>query len=67
MKKQQTTTKQAPPEQMSGNRAAKRPVPSGQERMVTQAERDEVEALLQRQTGAKSAEVTRSEVGHEIV
>jgi len=67
MKKRQTTMKQAPPEQRSGNRAAKRPVPSGQERMVTQAERDEVEALLQRQPGAKSAEVARSEAEHEIM
>jgi len=67
MKKQQATTKQAIPQQASGNQAAKRPVPSGQERMVTQDERDEVETLLQQRAAVKSAETERSEVKREVV
>jgi hypothetical protein len=67
MKKQPVTTKQASTEQVSGKRATQRPVPSGQERMVTQAERDEVEALLQQQAEAQSAAAERSEVEHEVV
>lgn len=67
MKKQQATAKPAPAEPRSGKRAADRPVPNGQERMVTQAERDEVAELLQRQTEAKRVEAERSEVGHEVV
>ena len=67
MKKQQARTKQASLQQAFGNQAANRPVPSGQERMVTQAERAEVDALLQQQDKVKSAEAERSEVNHEAV
>jgi len=63
MKKQQATMKQAP----SGKRVTDRPVPNGQERMVTQAERDEVEALLQQQIKVQAVEAERSEVGHEVM
>ena len=67
MKQQQAITKQASPQQASGNQAAKRPVPSGQERMVTPAERAEVEILLQQQAKVKRAEAERSEVRHEVM
>jgi len=56
MKKQQATTIQASAQKASGKQVAERPVPSGQERMVTQAERDEVETLLQQRAEVKSAE-----------
>ena len=64
MKKQQATKKQS---LAHGNQAANRPVPSGQERMVTEAERDEVETLLRLRADAKSAEIERSEVKREVV
>jgi hypothetical protein len=67
MKKQPATTKPSLPQQASGKQAAERPVPSGQERMVTQDERDEVETLLQQRAAAKGAETARSEVKREVV
>ena len=56
MKKQQATTKQVLPQQAADNQAAERPVPNGQERMVTPAERDEVETLLRQRAEVKSVE-----------
>jgi len=56
MKKQQATTTQASAQKASGNQVTEQAVPSGQARMVRQAERDEVETLLRQRAAVKSAE-----------
>src|SRR5437660_92988 len=64
MKKTQSVTKEAQcpaPERAVGEKTAGRPVPRGQERMVTQSERDEVEELLQQCHLGQQAEAKRAE------